>query len=166
MAPSTDDDGSPPFAEASPDDGGDAREDVLADGAAQPELGLSSVEQTEDTHAEPEDAIDAMHGAEAQSDDAADAESDHDSLIVDLDAVEGDDLDGRPSRVSVVRSSVQPDGTEVVEQPTSTSDSFLDELRRAVEAPTDVVESDEDRALSAFFEHEDEEPKRRFGRRR
>ncbi len=163
VAPSSDDDGSPLFfAEASPDEGGDAHEDVLPDDAAQPELGLSSVEEAEDADAE----IDAVRGAEAESDDAVDAESADDAVIVDLDAVEEDDLDGRPSRVSVVRSSVQSDGTEVVEEPTSTSDSFLDELRRAVEAPTDVVESDEDRALSAFFEHEDEEPKRRFGRRR
>ena len=157
VARSSDDDGSPPFAEASPGDGGDARQDVLPDDEAQPELGLSSAEEAEDTLDDESD-----HDTAAGADD----ESDHDALIVDLDAVEGDDLDGRPSRVSVVRASVQSDGTEIVDEPTGTSDSFLDELRRAVEAPTDLVESDEDRALSAFFEHEEEEPKRRFGRRR
>lgn len=135
-------------------------EDVLDDDAPQPDPGLSSATAVEDT---PED----RHGAHVESDDSdSDAESEPDALIVDLDAVEKDDLEGRPSRVSVMRSSVQPDGTQVVDEPAGSSDSFLEELRRAVEAPTDLVESEEDRALSAFFEHEDEEPKRRFGRRR
>lgn len=104
----------------------------------------------------------------------ADQEEDDDEAVpgppvVDLAAAESDDLEDRPSRVSVVRSSLQQDGDETTDAPTDQptgSDSFLEELRRAVEAPTDLVESDEDRALSAFFEHEDEEPKRRFGRRR
>ena len=89
-----------------------------------------------------------------------------DAPVVDLAAAESDDLESRPSRVSVVRSSLQQDADGPTDEPTGSNDSFLEELRRAVEAPTDLVESDEDRALSAFFEHEDEEPKRRFGRRR
>ena len=148
-------------------DSGEGPEDVLddvieadADGddEVQPELGLTPEAEVEPA-VDPESEItgnEAIGQPEAQSD----------ALVVDLDAVEGDDLDDRPSRVSVVRSAVQADGTEVVNEPTGSSDSFLEELRRAVEAPTDVVESEEDRALSAFFEHEDEEPKRRFGRRR
>ncbi len=161
--------------------GGDHAENVPVGADAQPVLGLTAEVEAEDDV----DAVDA--GAAAESDDDAHAGSDDDAragdgasahdddddpdaepeaLIVDLDAVDEDDLEDRPSRVSVVRSSVQPDGTEVVDEPTASSDSFLEELRRAVEAPTDLVESEEDRALSAFFEHEDEEPKRRFGRRR
>lgn len=148
-------------------DAGDGPEDVLddvieadvdGDDEVQPELGLTPEAEVERVADPDSDAT----GNEAD----AQPEAQSDALVVDLDAVEGDDLDDRPSRVSVVRSAVQPDGTEVVDEPTGTSDSFLEELRRAVEAPTDLVESDEDRALSAFFEHEDEEPKRRFGRRR
>ena len=162
-------------AEPASDDGAPPEDGFDGDGA-QPEPGLSSVEDDQgeyDAVAEVEVEAegsgsegDAHHEAH---DDAGRDETDRngaDAVVVDLDAVEGDDHGDRPSRVSVVRSSVQPDGTEVVEEPTGASDSFLEELRRAVEAPTDVVESEEDRALSAFFEHEDEEPKRRFGRRR
>jgi cell division initiation protein len=144
------------------DDGPDGDDEAATDDEEQPERGLSPAAQSGDTIDHDDSDAD-----ESDADEDADSEIAPEALIVDLDAVESeDDLEGRPSRVSVVRSSVQQDGEEVFDEPTGSSDSFLEELRRAVEAPTDLVESDEDRALSAFFEHEEEEPKRRFGRRR
>ncbi len=132
--------------------------DAEGDDGVQPELGLTPEAEV------PRGVDTETDDGGSESDDEPEAKDD--ALVVDIDAVESGDLDDRPSRVSVVRSAVQSDGSEVVDEPTGTSDSFLEELRRAVEAPTDLVESEEDRALSAFFEHEDEEPKRRFGRRR
>lgn len=138
----------------------------------------ASAEEPEEEPAEEDDESgDELHAGEDLSGrESAETEVDDSTDIagtepmVDLAEVDSDDLEDRPSRVSVVRSSVQQDADEAAEPApdaaTGSNDSFLEELRRAVEAPTDVVESDEDRALSAFFDHEDEEPKRRFGRRR
>ncbi len=88
-------------------------------------------------------------------------------LTVEFDAPDpaADVLEDRPSRVSVVRSSLSEE-SEGESVSTGSSDTFLEELRRAVEAPTDLVQTDEDRALSAFFEQDDDEPRRRFGRKK